>query len=303
MNSERKWYHILYPISAYVLWGSLFAVTKYTSGKLSIPVLAFSRSLVACIALYAIVLYKKQPLVKIQPGDKKYFIAAGLMGYYFNTVFNMAGVKYAGATLSSFITIINPFTISILAALILKEKLTWWKLLCIALAIGGVLVTSQSYVYAEGAALGIFLILCSVINWSFASVYIRLISGRYDALIITLYGMVFSMVLHVPTVVIDQIFFSDLVLDVPLVLCLVYMGVVGTALTMLLWNKSLSVFEASTCSLFFPIQSFVAAFLGALLFQEEIRPVYYVGVVMCTTSIILNFVFSNRSTTPRLPTR
>lgn len=298
MKSKSKLIDVIYPISAYVLWGSLFVVTKYTSGKLSIITLAFFRSLIACIALYAILLYRRKPWVPIAKPDRKYFVAIGFMGYFFNTVFNMAGVKYAGATLSSFVTIINPFTISLLAALILKERLTWKKLLCIFLVMGGVLVTTQSYAYESGAILGVLLILCSIVNWSFASVYIRMVSSRYDALTITFYCMLISMVLHIPAFTVDMLFLSDFPLDMPMFLSLVYMGVVGTAFTMLLWNQSLARLEASTCSLFFPVQAFVSAFLSAWLLGEQIKPVYYLGMALCMAGIILNFVFTGKDNAP-----
>ncbi len=294
MDRTSKLTDVLYPISAYVLWGSLFVVTKYTSGQLSIATLAFFRSLIACVALYLILLYRHKSWVPIQKGDRKYFIAIGFLGYYFNTVFNMAGVKYAGATLSSFVTIINPFTISILAALILKERLTWRKMLCIFLAMAGVLVTTQSYAYESGALVGVLLILCSIVCWSFASVFMRMVARRYDALILTFYGMLYSMLLHIPTFAVDQLFFNDLALDVPMALSLLYMGVAGTAFTMLLWNQSLARLEASTCSLFFPIQAFVSAFLSAWLLGEQIKPVYYLGMVLCMAGIVLNFAFAGK---------
>ena len=154
------------------------------------------------------------------------------------------------------------------------------------------MITTGTYTYSDGMILGVILVLCSVISWSFASIYMRLLSSRYDALIITFYGMIISLFFHTPYFIIDQLFFSRLTVNLPMVLSVIYMGVFGTALTMLLWNKSLAKFEASTCSLFFPIQAFVSAFLSAWLLNESVKPVYFVGFAACIAGIVLNFLFS-----------
>lgn len=73
MDRTSKLTDVIYPISAYVLWGSLFVVTKYTSGQLSIATLAFFRSLIACVALYLILLYQHKSWVPIQKGRPEVF--------------------------------------------------------------------------------------------------------------------------------------------------------------------------------------------------------------------------------------
>ena len=157
------------------------------------------------------------------------------------------------------------------------------------MAVGGVYIVLLDNA-ETGKLVGIIMVLFSAINWSIASVLMRKMTAKYDSLAITCYSMIVSLFFHIPSFIIDQAYFSTLHLTWQTVLSLLYMGLACTALPMLLWNKSLSTFDASTCSLFFPIQVFVSAFLSALLLEETINTAYYIGLALCTGSIVLSFL-------------
>lgn len=45
------------------------------------------------------------------------------------------------------------------------------------------------------------------------------------------------------------------------------MGIVCTAFTNILWNRSLSMLPANTCSAFYPIQTLTSSFFGGACFS------------------------------------
>ena len=291
---NNKVSNIVYPILAFTFWGTQFVATRYTTDYLSITTIGFFRFLIAVIPLY-IILKRRYSTIKIKKKDYKYFFFIGLLGYYLNIDFNIAGIKYAGASLGALVTMLNPFLISILAAFVLKEKLTIKKIICLIMTISGVYIVLLDNVEA-GELIGILMILFSAVNWSIASVFMRKMNEEYDSLVVTCYGMIISLFFHLPSFVIDQVFFSSFHLTWQTALSLIYMGLICTGITMLLWNKSLSKNDASTCSLFFPVQVFVSAFLSSLLLRESLGIVYFIGLALCTGSIILNF-YSKDDTT------
>ncbi|MEG1997636.1 MAG: DMT family transporter [Clostridiales bacterium] len=251
MTRKNKVTSIFYPILAFALWGTLFVASGYTANYLSVSTIGFFRFGIAIIPLYIVL--KKHPSVHIDKKDYKYFFFIGLLGYFFNINFNTAGIKYAGASLSALVTMLNPFLISLLAAVILKEKLTKRKIVCLIMTVCGVYIVLLGNA-AAGKLVGVLMVLLSVINWSVASILMRKMTAKYDSLVVTCYSMIISMCFHIPAFIIDQVMFSSFHLSWQTVLSLLYMGLVCTGLAMLLWNKSLAENDASTCSLFFPIQ-------------------------------------------------
>lgn len=283
---EKKLINVFYPILAFTIWGTLFVASRYTTDYLSIPTIGFYRLLIATIPLYLVL--RKHRSVRIKKKDYKYFILIGLMGYFINIDFNLAGIKFAGASLAALVTMLNPFLISLLAAVFLKEKLTKRKIFCLLLSIGGVYIVLLGNIEG-GKLVGVLLALFAVLNWSFSSVLMRKLNGSYDPLVVTCYCMLVSLCFHLPAFIFEEVVFGFEHFTWQMVLSLLYMGLIGTGLAMLLWNKSLANNDASTCTLFFPIQVFVSAFLGAMLLGETVDAIYYVGMTMCTASILLNF--------------
>ena len=136
--------------------------------------------------------------VRIEKADRKYFLLVGIMGYYLTFVINQLGVARAGASLSALINTVNPVTIALLAALILKEPIRRVQIVCLVLAIAGAWVVLAG-AETGGQLLGLVLVLLSVLTWGIASVYIRRLTAKYPAILVTFYGMLISTVFHIPT--------------------------------------------------------------------------------------------------------
>ena len=70
------------------------------------------------------------------------------------------------------------------------------------------------------------------------------------------------------------------------VLAVLYMGVLGTAVTHSLWNYSLRVMDASFCSMFYPMQPLVSSILGVLFLHEAVTPGFVIGALMICCGIV-----------------
>ncbi|NLK36177.1 MAG: DMT family transporter, partial [Gracilibacteraceae bacterium] len=73
-----------------------------------------------------------------------------------------------------------------------------------------------------------------------------------------------------------------------------YMGLVCTGLAHVLWNKSLSMLEAGTCSLFYPIQPMVAVLLGWLFLGESINLSFVFGAVLIIGGVVFSLLDINK---------
>ena len=175
-----------------IFWGSLYTASKVLLDVIQPFTLLCLRYIIAAIAMTILQrLRKPDPNGKprrIKGGDWKYVIMFGLGGYVLSIGLQQYGTKLAGASLASLINCMNPIAICFLAVLLLHERMTMKKVVCIVSAVAGaVCIVGRDA--GGGHILGIALSLGSVLTWSALSVFMRSFSQKYDALTVTTCGI------------------------------------------------------------------------------------------------------------------
>ena len=170
----------VYLLTTFMLWGSLYVVSQFVLGKIPTFTVAMFRYLIAFIALS----------LKIEKSDYKYFFIMGFIGYFISVDCQLLGTKIAGGSMASLINSLNPVIISVMAMIILNEKLEMNKIVGIVLSLAGVYM-----IIGTGANiqfLGVLISFIAVIGWAFMSVISRKISNKYSALTLTKVSMLIA---------------------------------------------------------------------------------------------------------------
>ena len=129
---------------------------------------------------------------KIDPKDWKDFAVVGLAGYFLTIFCIQVGISLTGASMASLINALTPVSVTILAAVMLKETITPIKVVCLILALAGAAVITLG-AGTQSETLGIAVVLAAVIFWGMASVYMRRLTAKYPPILVTTYGMAFSL--------------------------------------------------------------------------------------------------------------
>lgn len=281
----------------FVLWGSLYVASQIVLQSLPTFTVAFLRFVLAWLFLTVLLRFQNSSEGKISempkdPSYKKYIFILGFLGYTLSVGIQLLGTRLAGATMASLINSINPITISVMAVFLLKEPLTKNKLIGILLAIFGVyLIVGGTEVYLPGVILS----LIAVVGWSFVSVITRRALSQYPALQITRHAVGVAAICNLPIGVAELLLTKNPVtISLPLILCLLYMGICCTGLTYILWNKSLGTLPASTCSAFYPLQPFTSALLGILVFHESPTLGFFFGGILITVGILISLLWKKK---------
>lgn len=278
MNKRR-----LIPLfAAFVLWGSQYVISKIALRTVPPVTLLALRYLVSVPALF-IVLRLRHALTPVKKGDWPILFAIGFTGYFASFCLQMLGINRLTGSVSSLLGAMNPIFIPILAAFFLHERITPAKIACVALSMAGVVVI----VGVDGTvdASGALLMLASVFLWSTASIIIRRVSGRYDPIQIALIAILCALPLTGGWSLIE-LQSAPCSFTLESVLAVLYMGVLGTAVTHSLWNYSLRVMDASFCSMFYPMQPLVSSILGVLFLHEAVTPGFVIGALMICCGIV-----------------
>ena len=282
----------LYLLITFFCWGSIYVVSKYALAVTGPVTVSFCRYLVSVVCLYGILKWKGGHK-KIAKEHWPYLLILGGLGYFAAIILQLGGTALLSGSLASLINSLNPVMISILAAVFLKEKITWKNVLSIVVSLIGVYI-----ILGNGSMqinpLGILLSAGAVILWSAASVSIRKISGYYDPVQIALYGMCIALLFNIPAAVLENIFMTQSHPTAVALLACLFVAVFGTAVAHTCWNKSLQLLSASTCSMFYPLQPLVSAVLGVLLLHEVITWQFVVGAVLICSGIVITFLPSKK---------
>lgn len=280
-NTKAGAYGLL--VLTFFVWGSIYVASKYAMGSLPPVAIAGGRYAIAAIALLPFYLKSGQ---RVQKEDIKYLFLIGGVGYFASMTANALGIKLAGASTASLINSLNPVAISAMAAWILREKIQPKTIVCLGLSVAGALIITQGTV--AGGELGILFSSVSVVLWAVASVIMRRLGSRYNAVTVTFLSALVSLIFYIPAGAVDIVSNRDWITLAPgAVAAVVYMGLFGTGLGGALWAKCLSMLEAGTCSLFYPLQVIFSAILGALFLQEQFTLAFFLGAVCICGSILI----------------
>ena len=279
----------IYLLLTFTLWGSLYVVSKYVLGKLPPFTISFLRFLLAFAALSVI---DRHPGKKLERRHYPYVLLIGIGGYFIAVGAQLLGTKYAGAATASLLNSMNPVTMSVFGAILLHEPLTGRKISGIVLSIIGVFIILGGGLGGAGTA-GIIFSLFAVLFWSFISVMTRKITQNYAPLHISRLACGTAAICYLPAAIIESsITHTDVIgmltHDASCTLSLLYMGIVCTGAAYTLWNKSLSVLNASVCAAFYPIQPAVSTLLGILFLGEMLTRNFLIGSALIVCGVLIS---------------
>lgn len=275
----------LYLLITFFCWGSVYVVSKYALGALPAPAVCASRVIVGVLALLFLARNERRP--QFTKEDKKSLLIIAFFGYFCTQQLVTLGISLTGASMAALVNSLTPVAITVVAAIVLKERIDAVKIICLILAIGGTIVVALDSI-SGGSTIGIVSVLVSLVCWAIASTRVRQMTKKHSALIVTLYGMMLSLVFQVPVAAVSIILSPGSVnLTVSTVAAVVYLGIVGTGVAQLFWSRCLQLKEASFCSMFYPLQPVFSAILGAIILGETFKPLFFVGLVLIAADVVL----------------
>ena len=290
MNSQSrgKAYGLIFV--TFFIWGSVYVAGKMASGSLPSFLVASLRCVISMVPLW--MMCRKHLPLRIEKEDWKWFWIIGFLGYFFCIQSIQLGIQLTGASMASLINALTPVAVTVLAALILKEKITPVKILCLVLALAGTFViTSGASTKSETA--GVLIVLAGMTGFAAASVLMRRLTAKYPPVLVTTLSMTLSLLFNLPVGIASAVL-QPVRVTPEAVIALLYLGVVGSGLGQVTWTAALSILPASTCSLFYPLQPLFSAILGALLLEETFKPTFFIGLALISLDVVLNTLETKR---------
>lgn len=272
-----------------LVWGLSFIATKIALISFSPSIYMFLRFSLASALFLIILLYKGFP--KLSPAEhKKLFLLAffepGL--YYF---FETTGLVYTSASKASIIISTVPVAVTILAAIVLKEKIAKENILGILMSILGisilVLGDPELSWSLQGSFLGDLLVTGAVISAAFYMVITRHLGETLDSLVITSYQMFYGTLIFAPFFIIKYSSINWNQIYLPSLGAILFLAIFPTVIGYWAYNYALTQIPASRAGIFLNGVPVVTAVGAWIILGEKLSWLQIAGGLVAILGVVI----------------
>ncbi len=201
MNKQSVTGHIACFL-AYAIFGFNIIVCKdLTAGRLISPLAIFCLRSVGAGALFWIISLFT-PKEKVEKKDYLRIFAASILGFFVCQITFLVGIPHITPMDCSVLSAISPIYTMIIAAIVLKEPITWQKAGGVIISFAGIIYLIVSRTSADGTAeTSLFGILMIVLNSLSFSLYLGIFKpliGKYSVVTFMKWIFLFAFVMSVP---------------------------------------------------------------------------------------------------------
>ncbi|HOT13791.1 MAG TPA: EamA family transporter [Bacteroidales bacterium] len=248
------------------LYGVNYVIAKKTMGYISPEAVIFLRILPSTMLFWAIAFITRNSMVNGRPEYKNLFIA-GLLGVFLNQFLFIKGLSLSSPIDSAIIITSNPVFVLVMAALILKEKVTKLKVSGIIIGASGALLLAGSkglVAYNPEHLTGDILLLVNSASFAIYMMYAKPLMQKYDSVFVLKWTFLFGSLLYLPFGIKPMLAVQWSQLPMSIYAALFYIVICTTVLTYFLINYGIRHLSPTTVSIYIyiqPVVSVVMAFL------------------------------------------
>lgn len=285
---------ILCGLGAASIWGGMYVVSKVVLEIIPPSLLVTMRLILGALTL-AVVLYIRG-FPDISRRQLLQILGVGFVGYGISLSLQFLGTKLSTAANGSLVTSATPAFVLVFAWLLLNEKITWLRLVALLLATLGVVavIDPRSAQLEPDLFMGNLSLIGAAVTWALYSVLVRKTTQGIDVLLFSLIAFLGGLPVSVPVGVWEWNTVGVGEISLGVVGGILFLGIISTALAMVLWNTAFALVDAGLASLTFFAQPVVGTILGWLFLGERITPLFLLGGLL----IGLGLIISSRAPSP-----
>ena len=269
-----------------VVWGSTFIYSKVLLEFYTPAQIMLTRFILAYCALW-LLRPRRLALTLKQEGV---FFLLGLLGCtaYFYT--ENTALSYTLASNVSIIVAAAPIFTAILAHFAGEERFRASTLAGFLVAFSGViLVVCNGTFVLKLNPKGDLLALAAAVCWAIYSVLLRRASRGLDSILVTRRTMFWGIVTALPLVAAEGVPYPMApLMTASGIANFLFLGLVGSALCFVLWNKAFRILGVVTTNTFIYLMPFITIVAARIFLDEPISPLALLGAVLITAGVVLS---------------
>ncbi len=216
-------------------------------------------------------------------------------------IFEVYGLRLTTSGEGGLMIALIPIFVTILSAMLLKEKPTFWQVIFILISVSGVIVI-QTYksLTLNSSIWGFVLLLGAVISAAIFNITSRHASKRYKAIEITYLMMMAGAISFNMIYIIDLLFKGNIagyvtyLFDWQAFLSVFVLGSIVSTAGFFLVNYTLHHIPAHISSIYTNLSTVVTLIVGSLFLQEAISIYHIIGSILIISGVYGTIVFQNK---------
>ena len=271
-----------------IIWGMNFAVMKYGTDVLEPFAYNGVRLAVGSVAMLVILGARRAPVLPWR--DIRALMLLGSLGTGVYQAFFINGLALTRAGTASLVVAASPAVIAVVGRMMGVESVNLRAVWGIALSIAGiafVIVSSASGSEGHSSAVGLLLILASVVCWSFYTHLVRPYTHRIDGIQVATWSLIGG---TIPVLVIaaPSILRANWSAVVPLTWgAIFYSGVGSMGIAYLFWYRGVRVIGSTRTAMFSNLQPVVALAVSWPLLGETPTLMQGIGATAVLGGLLL----------------
>lgn len=270
------------------LWGTtgVFVTQLNEAGFTPWEVVGIRLSFSAGLLLIFLLLFKR-PLLYVKLRDLPFFIGTGIISIAFFNYFFFTVIESASISLAVVLLYTGPVFVAVISRFTFGEPFTRRKAAALVLMLLGCIFT-VGLLPAGSLSVSGTTILFGVLSGFFYALYSifgKYVSGRYHALTITTYSMIFGSLFLLPTSRLWEK--APLLTSGPVLLSGLGIAGVATVFAYIFYTAGLRYIESGKAAILSTVEPVVAIILGLLLYQEVITLWQGIGMAFVIASVLL----------------
>ena len=278
---------IVLALTAGFMWGVMGVFVRYLSalglGSMEIGQI---RITVACVAvgIYLIIWHREKFSIRLR--DLWCFVGSGVGSIMMFCYIFFMSMQYLPLSVASILCYTAPVFVTLLSALMFKEKITKRTILALTLALAGCALVSGIGSGGNLSSFGVFLGVLSGFIFALYSLFSRFAINRgYSAWTITFYS--FLLCALVGAFFCDWDSISVVIAEPTHWPWALGLGIISGFAPYVLYSLSLECLKGSVASVLITVDPVVATIVSVVLFREPFGFAAVIGIVLVLSAVIL----------------
>jgi drug/metabolite transporter (DMT)-like permease len=290
--APRKFVYLALTASAF-LWGSGFAIAKFALREVTpLQLLAGAGIFSATTQLIWTVGRGRLRLLKLPWPIAPLILGMAIAGQNVFSGLTYWGLASTTATNAAILYGFSPTLIAVLAALLLRERLTIWKVGGAVVGfIGVALIITQGHLSSlqlHGMFIGNLIVFGATVYWSAYSVATRWLTQKIPVETYSFYILTVGAVVPVTWVWLERGQFPLAGLRTPTLSAIAFMGIGTGALAINCWNWGLAQIEAARAGMFSYLEPVFAGLVAMIFLSERLSLPSLLGAAIVFSGIYLS---------------
>ncbi len=290
MKNEKKIYMLM--ILCTLFWAGAFVAGKIGVKEFPPFSLAFFRFLFATAVIFPIMIKYEEKNWRLKKSDFPIMLILGIVGMFGYHALFFTALKYTTAINSAMIGATNPMITSIIASLIIGERLGIKRFSAILLAFSGVVLTiSDGQLHTIRSIdfnIGDIIMLCAVLCWAAYSVISKKVMPKYSPLIITSYSFLVCLIALIPFTLLERP--MDYLPNVTWKgwASVLYMSIFASVIGYLVQQISIKAIGPSKTMSFINLVPLFSIILSSLILKETVTSIKIISGIIIIWGVYLN---------------